>query len=108
MGRRGQADGWGRVASPQALDRKHPSASTDWRRQWVFPQANRRRNIRTGEEGRPPLNGKPARAVDADNARELVFEAYRIFFDVGDAVEILTVRRGSELIDVDERRAGPA
>lgn len=48
-----------------------------------------------------PLSGKPARDVDTDDARELVFESYRIFYDVGDAVEILTVRRSSEIIDAD-------
>jgi integron integrase len=46
------ADGWGRVPLPAALDRKYPSASADWRWQWVFPQANRWKNTRTGEEGR--------------------------------------------------------
>jgi integron integrase len=46
------ADGWGRVVMPAALDRKYPSAPTDWRWQWVFPQATRWRNMRTGEEGR--------------------------------------------------------
>jgi integron integrase len=46
------ADGWGRVPLPGALDRKYPNASRDWRWQWVFPQMNRWRNLRTGEEGR--------------------------------------------------------
>ena len=55
-----------------------------------------------------PLSGKPARDVDADDARELVFESYRVFYDVGERVEILTVRRGSELIDSDELRSSPA
>lgn len=55
-----------------------------------------------------PLSGKPARDVDADDARELIFEAYRVFYDVGDTVGILTVRRESELIDADELRSGPA
>jgi plasmid stabilization system protein ParE len=55
-----------------------------------------------------PLSGKPARDVDADDARELVFESYRVFYDVGDTVEILTVRRGSELIDAAGLRADPA
>jgi toxin ParE1/3/4 len=49
-----------------------------------------------------PLSGKPARDVDADGARELVFESYRVFYDVGECVKILTVRRGSELIDESE------
>ena len=55
-----------------------------------------------------PLSGKPARDVDADSTRELVFESYRVFYDVGEAVEILTVRRGSELIDAHDLRSGPA
>ena len=46
------ADGWGRVALPEALDRKYPSAPADWRWQWVFPQANRWKNTKTGQEGR--------------------------------------------------------
>jgi integron integrase len=46
------ADGWGRVVMPAALDRKYPNAPTDWRWQWVFPQATRWKNTRTGEEGR--------------------------------------------------------
>jgi len=46
------ADGWGRVVMPAALDRKYPHAPTDWRWQWVFPQATRWKNMRTGEEGR--------------------------------------------------------
>jgi toxin ParE1/3/4 len=55
-----------------------------------------------------PLSGKPARDVDTDDARELVFESYRVFYDVGDIVEILTVRRCSELIDQDELGRSPA
>ncbi len=46
------ADGWGRVVLPDALDRKYPSASADWRWQWVFPQQRRWRNPTTGEQGR--------------------------------------------------------
>jgi len=46
------ADGWGRVMMPNALGRKYPSASKDWRWQWVFPQENRWKNTKTGEEGR--------------------------------------------------------
>jgi integron integrase len=46
------ADGWGRVPLPDALDRKYPSASTEWCWQWVFPQERRWMNTRTGEQGR--------------------------------------------------------
>ena len=46
------ADGWGRVLIPDAPDRKYPNAPTDWRWQWVVPQAHRWRNAQTGEQGR--------------------------------------------------------
>lgn len=46
------ADGWGVVLLPDALDRKYPSAPTDWRWQWVFPQQTRWKNLTTGEQGR--------------------------------------------------------
>lgn len=49
-------DGWGRVQLPGALDRKYPNASADWRWQWVFPQENRWKNTKTGEEGRHHLH----------------------------------------------------
>lgn len=49
---RDRADGWGRVPLPAALGRKYPSAPNEWAWQWVFPQATRWRNPRTGEEGR--------------------------------------------------------
>ena len=45
-------EGWGRVILPDALDRKYHGASIDWRWQWVFPQATRWRNMRTGQQGR--------------------------------------------------------
>ena len=45
-------DGWGRVPLPDALERKYPSASREWLWQWVFPQQNRWKNPKTGEQGR--------------------------------------------------------
>lgn len=50
--RRDLGDGWGRVELPNAIGRKYVNAATDWRWQWVFPQANRWRNRQTGEQGR--------------------------------------------------------
>lgn len=47
-----RADGWGRIQLPDALHRKYPDARADWRRQWVFPQENRWKNTKTGEQGR--------------------------------------------------------
>ena len=52
MHERDLADGWRRVLMPEALDRKYPNAPKEWRWQWVFPQENRWKNIKTGEEGR--------------------------------------------------------
>jgi site-specific recombinase XerD len=37
---------------PAALDRKYPNAPCEWRWQWVFPQENRWKNTKTGQEGR--------------------------------------------------------
>lgn len=45
-------DGYGGVPLPDALDRKYPNASRQWRWQWVFPQEHRWKNPRTGEQGR--------------------------------------------------------
>jgi integron integrase len=46
------AEGLGSVAMPDALDRKYPNASKEWRWQWVFPQEKRWKNAQTGEQGR--------------------------------------------------------
>lgn len=46
------SDGWGRVLLPDALDRKYPNAPAEWRWQWVFPQENRWKNMKTGTQGR--------------------------------------------------------
>jgi hypothetical protein len=51
------ADGWGRVLLPDAIDRKYPNAPREWRWQWVFPQENRWKNEKTGEEGRHHVHG---------------------------------------------------
>ncbi len=45
-------DGWGKVAMPDALERKYTAAAGEWRWQWVFPQERRWRNPQTGEQGR--------------------------------------------------------
>lgn len=44
--------GFGRVLLPDALARKYPNASKEWRWQWVFPQNTLWHNIKTGEHGR--------------------------------------------------------
>lgn len=40
------------MSMPNALARKYPNASTEWRWQGVFPQERRWKNIQTGEQGR--------------------------------------------------------
>lgn len=42
--REDRAAGFGRVWLPEALDRKFPSASREWRWQWVFPAPTRWRS----------------------------------------------------------------
>ncbi len=44
-----------------------------------------------------PRMGKPARDVET-GIRELTYGAYRVFYQIGEAVEVITVRRGSELL----------
>ena len=50
------AEGWGRAPLPDALERKYPNASSEWRWQWVFPQEKRWRDMRSGQEGRHHLH----------------------------------------------------
>ncbi len=50
--RRDLAQGFGRVALPDALERKYPAAPAEWGWQWVFPQRGRWKNPETGEQGR--------------------------------------------------------
>jgi len=44
--------GYGQVKMPEALARKYPNASREWRWQWVFPQSTLWHNKKTGERGR--------------------------------------------------------
>jgi integron integrase len=46
------AEGYGRVALPDAIGRKYPNASMEWGWQWVFPQRRRWVDRTTGAEGR--------------------------------------------------------
>jgi integron integrase len=53
---RERARGRGQVRLPEAFDRKVPSASTDWRWQWVFPSFTLSVDPRTGWHGRHHLH----------------------------------------------------
>ena len=49
-----------------------------------------------------PESGRIVPEVGVRRIRELIFGAYRVVYSVKDKVEILTVRRGSQLLDVSE------
>lgn len=49
-----------------------------------------------------PESGRVVPEVGVRRIRELIFGAYRVIYSVKDKVEILTVRRGSQLLDVSE------
>jgi integron integrase len=49
-------EGYGRAMLPHALDRKYPNASSEWGWQFIFPQARRWVNAKTGEQGRHHLD----------------------------------------------------
>jgi len=53
-----------------------------------------------------PQSGKVGRDVEAAGIREMVWGAYRVFYEVSTDVEILTVRRASQRLDEDEFRGG--
>ena len=50
------AEGYGSVQLPGALRRKYRNADKQWNWQWVFPQHQRWRNDKTGEQGRHHLD----------------------------------------------------
>ena len=45
-----------------------------------------------------PESGRMVPELGARNVRELIFGAYRVFYRVGSAVEVMSVRHGSQLI----------
>ena len=49
-----------------------------------------------------PESGRVVPEIGVRRIRELIFGAYRVIYTVKDKVEILTVRRGSQLLDVSE------
>ena len=49
-----------------------------------------------------PESGRIVPEVGVRRIREVIFGAYRVIYSVKDKVEILTVRRGSQLLDVSE------
>lgn len=47
-------------------------------------------------------SGRMVPELGARDVRELIFGAYRVYYRVGSAVEVLSVRHGSQLIRSDE------
>ncbi|RJQ51605.1 MAG: type II toxin-antitoxin system RelE/ParE family toxin [Actinobacteria bacterium] len=48
--------------------------------------------------GEFPESGRMVPELGVESLRELIFGAYRVFYRVGSAVEILSVRHGSQMI----------
>ncbi len=63
------ASGYGRVALPDAIERKYPSAATDWRWQFVFPAARICRDPRFGPPSRYHLHESAVQKSVAQAAR---------------------------------------
>jgi plasmid stabilization system protein ParE len=49
-----------------------------------------------------PLSGRVVPEIEDDKVREIIYGAYRVFYQVGDVVEVLSVRHGSQLVREDE------
>ena len=49
-----------------------------------------------------PESGRTVPELGTRDVRELIFGTYRVFYRVGSAVEVLSVRHGSQLIRSDE------
>ena len=65
------AHGAGRVALPFALDRKYPTAATDWAWQFVFPASRMCRDPRWGPPSRYHLHETVVQKAVADAVREM-------------------------------------
>ena len=46
------AEGWGKVLLPPSISKRSPESAKEFRWQWLFPQKNRWKNEKPGEEGR--------------------------------------------------------
>ncbi len=54
------------------------------------------------ELGHYPKMGKVGRGVATPGIRELVLGDFRVFYEIGEDVDVLSVRRASQLIDESE------
>ena len=60
----------GRVDLPNVLACKYPNANREWRWQYLFPQENRWRNPKTGEQGRHHMDEALVQRALATAVRE--------------------------------------
>ncbi len=58
--------------------------------------------------GAYPESGRVVPGLGVARIREVVFGAYRVIYTTKDEIEILTVRRGSQLLREDETRDEPS
>ena len=89
--------------SPLALDRvsdiaryiakDNPGAAERWVNE-LFESVERLADF--------PESGRVVPEVGVRRIREMIFGAYRVIYSVKENVEILTVRRGSQLLDMTE------
>ncbi|MCC5793196.1 MAG: type II toxin-antitoxin system RelE/ParE family toxin [Chromatiales bacterium] len=89
--------------SPLALDRvadiaryiakDNPGAAERWVNE-LFDSVERLADF--------PESGRVVPEVGVPRIREVIFGAYRVIYGVKEKVEILTVRRGSQLLDLRE------
>ena len=49
-----------------------------------------------------PKSGRMIPELESPRIRELIFGAYRVIYSIKDQIDILTVRRGSQLLRVSE------
>jgi site-specific recombinase XerD len=80
------AAGWGRVALPDALNRKYPAAATEWRWQWVFSQRGRWTDPKTGTQGRHHIDASVLQravrraSIDAGLTKRVTCHTFRHSF----------------------------
>lgn len=84
-------EGVGKIAAYIALD--DPDAAARWTVE-LFDAVERLTDF--------PESGRMVPELGTREARELVFGAYRVFYRVGSAVEVLSVRHGSQLLRSEE------
>jgi toxin ParE1/3/4 len=49
-----------------------------------------------------PLSERVVPEIEDDEVREIIYGAFRVFYQVGDVVEMLSVRHGSQIVREDE------